>query len=453
MSIPVTEQFANFIVNTDYKAIPEKAIRSAKLHILDTIGVALASVSYPAGQIALANARRLRGSPDVTVWGSSLKTSVSVAAFTNGFLAHSIDFDDWNALLHSGHSSCMVVASALSLGEDTHASGKDLLKAYVLGIEILTQIASGSPDIHKRGFHSTPIFGCMGSVAAAASIVGLTPDKIKAAFGITASGASGIHLQNGTMVKPYHAGNSARNGVEAVLLADAGFTADDAIIENPRGFCDTFFGDGSCNYQSMLNGLGDPFYMESPSLAFKKYPCSTPQFLAADATLHLVEHHNINYEDVSKVELKISPARHNRHYSPSVRSGLHGKFLINYVTAMAVLEGKLVKNSFTDAKVSDPKVQEAFGKVKVIVDSNIPEKGEYCPVTIELKDGTRVSHTATIPRGHPENPVTEAEVLDKFRDNTKDMISQQRCDELITSLMNLEGFSNVQELAKLLISK
>jgi 2-methylcitrate dehydratase PrpD len=279
----------------------------------------------------------------------------------------------------------------------------------------------------------------------------MSADKTRAAFGIAASGAGGLARQQGSMVKPFHAGNAARNGVEAALLADKGFTADDAIIESSRGFCDSFFGEGTCDYDKMLQGLGDPFYLESPGLSFKLHPCGAPQFLAADAMLHLVREHKIQAGEVCNVELRVSPLRYKRHYRPSVQSGLQGKFTINYVCAVALLDGRLEKASFHDAKAKDPKVHETFNKIKVVVDESIPEKGEYCPITIELNDGRRFQYTATIQKGHAKNPLTEDEVLGKFRDNVKETIPPEKAQEIIACVDKLEEIANVRELTKLLL--
>ena len=147
----------------------------------------------------------------------------------------------------------MVVGAALPWRKIIGASGKDLLKAYAFGIEVSYKIAAQAPNLQDRGFHSTPVLGSIGAAVACASLLKLDPAKIKAALGIAASGAGGIHRQQGSMVKPFHAGNSARNGVEAALLAEQGFTADAAIFEAPRGFCDTFFGKDTCDYDKMID--------------------------------------------------------------------------------------------------------------------------------------------------------------------------------------------------------
>lgn len=453
MTPPVTDRYAAFVADTDHSAISAKTLEHAKLHILDTIGAALAARSTPVAAIALEHCQATGGPAEATIWGTKLKTGVAMTAFTNGLLAHALDFDDWDTAAHVGHPSCMVVAAALSLGEKLAVSGREFLTAYVLGIEIAARIAWGSAELRERGFHSTPVFGGMGAAAACARVARLTREQTKAAFGVAASGAGGIHRQQGSMVKPFHAGNAARNGIEAVLLAKRGFTADTAIFESPQGFCETFAGAGGCDFDKMISRLGDPFYLESPGLGLKLYPCSAPQFLAADAALEVVRKHRVDYDDVAKIQVSIPPERYQRHYHPEVRTGLKGKFAINYVVALCVLDGRLERASFTDAKANEARTQEALKKVEVIVDEKIPEPGPYCPVTIELKNGAKPSHTATVAKGHPENPLTEAEVLSKFRDNAREAIAAPQCEELIEHVRRLEALTSVRELTALLVPR
>ena len=200
----------------------------------------------------------------------------------------------------------------------------------------------------------------------------------------------------------------------------------------------------------MIDRLGQPYFLESPGLGLKLHPCSAPQFLAADAALHLKREHNIRFADVAKMEVSIPPLRYQRHYHPEVKTGLRGKFAINYVVALAFLDGKLAIDTFTDAKANEPEVQDALSKVKVIVDETIPEPGPYCPVSVELKDGSRFSYTARIAKGHPENPMTSEEVLGKFRSNAKSVISAKHSEELITAVQNLEKVNNVGIIVDLL---
>jgi 2-methylcitrate dehydratase PrpD len=447
---PVTDRLAQFVTETEFSTIHEQTRANAKLHILDTLGAALAGVDQPAARIALDYCARLGASQEASIWGTAQKASVSTAAFANGLLAHALDFDDWDAFIHAGHPTSMLLGAALSLGEHINASGEELLKAYVLGIEVICKLAANCPNVQDRGFHSTPVWGSLGATVACAGLLKLDSAKLKAALGIAASAAGGIHRQQGSMVKPFHAGNAARNGAEAALLASAGFTADAAILEAPRGFCDTFFGPGQCDYEKMIENIGKPYFLKSPGLGLKWHPCSAPQFLAADAALYLKRKHDIRYEDVAKMEVSIPPLRYARHYAAEVKTGLRGKFAINYVVATCILDGKLELATFTDERVNQPRVQEAFSKVQVICDETIPEPGPYCPVTVELKNGTRLSYTATIAKGDPRNPMTESEVIEKFRGNAKLAVSEKVADELIVTMQRLESLKTVRQITGLL---
>ncbi len=447
---PVTDTFARFVAETDIASISAQTLANAKMHILDTLGVALVGVSTDAPRIVLDYCKRFGDSQESAIWGTRQRSSAPMAAFANGLLAHAIDYDDWEPFIHAGHPSSMIVAAALSLGETIGASGSNFLKAYALGIEVLTKIASAGPNLQERGFHSTPVLGSIGAAVACASLLKLDPAKIKAALGVAASGCGGIHRQQGSMVKPFHAGNSARNGVEAALLAENGFTADPAIFEAPLGFCDTFFGKDTCDYDKMINDIGRPYFLESPGLGLKMHPCSAPQFLAADAALELKHEHRIDFADVASIEVRIPPERYKRHYHAEVRTGLRGKFAINYVVALGILDGRLEIATFTDGKVNQPLVQEALKKVRVIVDESIPEPGPYCPVSVELKDGTRHSHTARLAKGDPRNPLTEDEVLEKFRGNAKPVLSEAQAEELAVMARNLETVENLRQVTCLL---
>ena len=200
----------------------------------------------------------------------------------------------------------------------------------------------------------------------------------------------------------------------------------------------------------MIENIGKPYFLESPGLGLKWHPCSAPQFLAADAALHIKREHNIRYEDVAKMEVSIPPLRYARHYAAEVKTGLRGKFAINYVVALCILDGKLELATFTDEKVNQPRVQEAFSKVHVICDDSIPEPGPYCPVSVVLKNGARHSYTAKIAKGDPRNPMTEAEITEKFHGNARSVISEKQAQEVINAVTELESIGNVKTIVSLL---
>jgi 2-methylcitrate dehydratase PrpD len=200
----------------------------------------------------------------------------------------------------------------------------------------------------------------------------------------------------------------------------------------------------------MIENIGEPYYLATPGMGLKWHPCSAPQFLAADAALHLQREYKINFTDVAQIEVSIPPLRYQRHYSAEVKTGLRGKFTVNFVVAMAFLDGKLDLTTFTDDYVNQPRVQEAFGKVKVIVDESIPEPGKYCPVSVELKDGTRHGYTAKIAKGDPRNPMTEEEIIAKFRANARLTIPEEQSEALIRAVTQLESVDKVKAIVECL---
>ena len=166
--------------------------------------------------------------------------------------------------------------------------------------------------------------------------------------------------------------------------------------------------------------------------------------------MQLKREYRINFSDVAKIEVRIPPLRYEKHYHPEVTTGLRSKFAINYVVALCFLDGKLEIETFTDQKANDPEVQDALKKVNVIRDGSIPEPGPYCPVAVELKDGTRYEHTARLAKGDPRNPMTRDDVLGKFRNNAKSILSQDRTTELIDGITRLDALEDIRIVAALL---
>jgi 2-methylcitrate dehydratase PrpD len=193
----VTDTLARFVAGAQFSTISARACSAAKLHMLDTLGTALAAVSTPVASIAIQYCRGAGGSGEASIWGTNASVSIPTAAFANGLLAHALDYDDWDAYIHAGHPTSMVGSAALTLGEWLGASGKELLAAYIVGIEVIAKLAANAPNLHDRGFHSTPVWGSLGAAVAAARLLRLGPEKITAAIGIAASGCGGIHRQQG----------------------------------------------------------------------------------------------------------------------------------------------------------------------------------------------------------------------------------------------------------------
>ena len=228
-----TESLAQFVVETELRDIPQEAIDTSKLVILDALGVTLAGSLQPAAKIITDYVRDAGAVPRAGVIGTNLRSEASLAALANGTMAFILDYDD------NLHGSTHTLPAALALGEETGTSGKKLLEAYILGRDVCFRLDAaldagrrrnrGGPT--SRGWFAGGTTGTLAAAAAAGKVMGLGAKQMATAFGIAASSTGGLRRNFGSMAKALQTGNAARNGVAAVLLAKRGFTANQNILE------------------------------------------------------------------------------------------------------------------------------------------------------------------------------------------------------------------------------
>jgi len=452
-----TAEIAKFVRDVRPEDLPKEAIRKAKEMFYDTIGVLLSGTLESSGRIATKFAKEQGGNAEASVFPDGFRTSASMAAFINGLLAHNQDFDDWipkgteeeNWPRNAGHVSCVIVPSALALGEKLGASGMSVILAYVIGVEVYNKIAGACGDARARGWHSMAIYGPIGAAAASAKLLNLNEHQIAMAIGIATSAAGGLYFGNTrTFTNAFHSGHAARSGVEASLLVREGFTSNSSMLEFSMGFCDSFLGEGGCDYNKMTRDLGNPFHIVYPGLGIKPYPCAWPTFSTLEGILGLKKEYNIAYEDVDRVEVWVSPHQDKRFNIPEPTSAYHAKFSYNFVGASALLDGRVVRDTFKDEKLKDVKVKEAMGKIKIIVDEKrANESGlSHATVVIRLKNSKEYRKLALVPRGHPKNPLSHNEILAKYRGNVESVLPQDKVQQSINLIEDLENTPNIREL-------
>src|SRR3989304_73499 len=271
-----TEAIAEFVVHTKAENIPAEVYGRAKRHIVDTLGVALASSRGPISAI-LGEVIEGSAEGESSLWNGRGKTKATDAAWVNGTLTHALDFDDGGVALTPMHPSAPVLPAVLALAEARNLSGMDALGAFVVGVEVECKLASLiSLEHYGRGWHATAILGTLGSALASAWLLRLPPAKVRHALGIAASMAGGLQSNFGTMTKPLHAGQAARNGVVAALLAEKGFTANPTALEAEKGMSELYgFGDAVSGLR-LKEALGQPFHFSSPGVSLKRFPTFTP---------------------------------------------------------------------------------------------------------------------------------------------------------------------------------
>ena len=416
----VTSQIAEFAVTADGSTLPDEALHLAERAVTDTIGVILAAThDRTVEAIQAAHRGRLCPGP-ASVLAMGQRTQAVQAALLNGTAAHALDFDDVADGI-KGHPSTVLVPAILAVAQEVQASGRDVLEAYCVGFQIESAIADGMAiDRHyARGWHSTATIGVLAAAAAACRLLGFDVTRTRQALGIAASMAGGSRQNFGTMTKPLHAGMAASDGVLAATLASAGFTADTAQLESPLGYF-ALYGDENNDLSRVATTLSEPWSIVTRGLNVKKFPCCYNTHRAADAVLSLTGE-GLRAEDVASAQVTLEPAGLGPliHHRP--RTGLQGKFSLEYVTAAALLDGKLTLRTFTDEEVQRSEAQDLLARVSV-AESDTPPAGDaswqhaYAAIKVRTRGGKQLECRVDIPRGHAALPLTEEELTAKFTD-------------------------------------
>jgi 2-methylcitrate dehydratase PrpD len=250
------------------------------------------------------------------------------------------------------------------------------------------------------------------------------------------------------MTKPLHAGKAAENGVLSALLAKDGFTASQQILEAKKGFCAAFSGQYELN--RILDDFGQPFEIVSPGIHLKPYPSCLETHSVIEATLFLVESHDIQPEDVESVECGIAPLAVDILIHRNPQTGLQGKFSAPYAVTTALLHRKASLEQFTDQAVRDVRAQAMNQKVNVVAHPEMEKSVQSAIVTIRLKDGREVVKRVDRTTGHPEKPMSLNQILEKYRNCSDSVLDKRRIEESIEKVLHLEKERDVGEMMALL---
>ena len=438
MSSDLTMIIAAYVHGASYDHLPPLAIANAKWSFLDTIGVMLAGSQHQAGRI-IADYVKVSDAKGVsTVIGQHLLTSPELAALANGVMAHALDYDD------HGHASTQSLPVSLALAEARNATGSDLLLAYIVGREVCLHLSEpfdrggweGSGP-KGRGWHSVGIIGSIGATASAAKMLQLTPLSICTAFGIAASLSGGLFANRGTMTKPLHAGNAARNGILAATLAGQGFTADQTIFTAPGGFTEAFHLPAECNLVQGAKTLRDHFHIVKEGLRIKAYPSCSPTHRYIEALRLLKSKYLLTPENVASIVC--TPSKSLLCLYP--RTDLECKFSAAFSLVATLIEGGVTLSNCTEEFLKRDDVQALLAKTSYIDNAGA---GGFIRVKTVYGD---VYEQSLLP---PRDLSTYEEIRDKFFGCSAPVVGDQRAREIEALVSNLEALPSVKSLTKLL---
>ena len=421
----LTNHVCTFITQTKYQDIPAEVIELGKKSILDGLGLALAGSRAETGSISRQYVEQTGvSSGKATIIGSAQRTSPRFAALVNGISIHADDFDDTQLAAARDrvygllmHPTVPVLPAIFALAEQGSMTGKEWMLAYHVGAEVECKIAEAiSPRHYQDGFHTTGTCGPFGSAAACAKLLKFDLSKTLDTFGLAASHSGGLRENFGTMTKPFQAGHAAESGLVSAELVGLGWTAAEQILEADRGFFHAC--GGSYDPSAIMDHLGKPWTFASPGVSLKPYPSGSLTHPAMTELARLIEAHKIEAGQVEKVDVG---ANHNMtttllHHQP--KTGLEGKFSMEFCLAILLLERKAGLGQFSDKMVQRPEVQAMIRRINFYVDPEAESAG-YDKMTsilkIHLKDGSVVSGRADFGKGSPANPMSFDEAATKFR--------------------------------------
>lgn len=431
-----------------YLTSPRPAPSAALMHemkrlLLDYLGVALSGSRTDSGTIAGDVMIALGGSPQATVIGRGDRIPAVHAAFANAISEHSIELDDVDdlALFHHGPP---VVSAALAVAEWQGRSGRELLAAMLDGAEVMTRVSlATNPALRDRGFHTTPTAGVFGAATAAGRLLGLTEEQFVSALALAGAQASGLMEMYGpSMQKRFNPGPTARNGITAALLAQAGFTGTDLIFEGQRGFGAAFA--GGIDTEVLVKGLGTEV---SVAVEYKAYSAARPIHNAIDAAL-LLRARGLVADDVASIVIRRHPDWSNYHRNTSPRTYHEAQVSIEYSTAVALVEGSALPEQYSNENVRRPDLVTLMAKTTVQTDPTLP-KGVSCRVEATTVGGDVLVEQVDDAKGSLLNPMTDEDLAAKFTRLATPVLRDGVAAQIVAAVNDVESLSTLDGLVAL----
>jgi 2-methylcitrate dehydratase PrpD len=409
---------------------------------LNWLGCAVGAAHHEAADAALAAVNILQPAPQATLPGRTEKVDIASAALINGITSHTFDFDDTH-LKTIIHPAGPVASALLALAEHTGASGRALIDALVIGIDVSCRVGNAMyPDHYDRGWHITGSTGTLGAAAGCARLLGLNTQQTAMALGIAASQPVGMREQFGTMTKPFHPGAAARAGLMSALLAQQGFTASPKALEAPRGMMQTV--STKNDWSEITHELGQRFEISFNS--YKPFACGIVIHPSIDACAQL-RVQGVTPEQIERIELKVHSLVLELTGKKEPADGLQAKFSVYHGCAAGLTFGYAAEEEFSDAVVNRADMVALRRKVVATIDDSIDEAS--ADVTAVLKDGSRVHVFVEHAIGSLQNPMTDAHLEAKFHGLSDAVLGLGKTAELIRTCWSLGEAADLRAVAAL----
>jgi 2-methylcitrate dehydratase PrpD len=448
---PIREVLAEFAANLDHDDVPANVRIRAHHHMLDAIGIAMASTRYDFAHKTLVGLRAVAGDGDVPVFGMPASLPMRDAATMNGFLCHGLDYDDTH-IAGIVHPTASVLPAVVSAAAHVGATGREMTTAYIIGVETAARLGMcAKSQFHQVGFHPTGMIGIFGCVLAAGRLMGLNAKQLENAQGLALSMASGSmeFLEDGAWNKRFHPGWAASSAITAAALAKEGFFGATAPYDGRFGLFNAYLGCGPRTAEVDLSlatkGLGSEW--ELLATAIKPYPTCHFTHGAIDAALILREE-IADPATIESITVKVPEGVHKTICEPEAnkkrpRNDYDAKFSVQYLVAAALVRGQLTLAELEPDVLVAPDILALADKVSFADDPESPFPAAYSgEVIIRLADGAEMRHREHINRGAADRPLSNDEILAKFRDNAAMLVNEETIDRQQDALLFLDETEN-----------
>ena len=447
--------------------VPGELLAQMPARLLDILGICVRATTLNTSRAVSRYSQEMGGAPQSTAIGVAVRLPSAEAAFVNGVLAHSLDYDDTH-LPSILHPSASIVPAVIAAAESEEGRDTDISAAIAVGTEVCVRLGMGGFDpvnrqsvFFERGQHATSICGAVGSAAAACRARGLNAETTLHAMAIACSMASGILESNrtGGSVKRLHCGWAARAGVTAAELALRGVTGSETAVEGRFGLLQAFLG-SAARYEMVTEEIGERWFSED--VFFKPYPANHFTHAGIDAALTLRQH-GLRPENVKSATLAVPPPVLRTIGEPltakrSPETGYQAQFSGPYTVAAALCGGSglglgLGLDDFTDALAKSPQRRELMERINVVADPTLLKIYPYqlpAILTVTTGDGRTLTEAKLVNRGGPGMPLSKDELAQKFHNNVSGLLKPASAEEITERLGSSASIGNLSELMSLL---
>ncbi len=437
---PVTQTLAKFVSEHPSRGWSDDVDHEAHRTLMNWLGCAVGAAQHETAVAALGAVQMLQPAPQATVLGRRERVDVASAAMLNGISSHTFDFDDTH-LKTIIHPAGPVASAAFALAEHLGSSGRELIDALVLGIDVSCRVGNAMyPDHYDRGWHITGSTGSVGAAAACARLLKLDVGQTAMALGIAASQPIGVREQFGTMTKPFHPGGAARAGLMSALMAKHGYTSSPRALEAPRGMMQTI--STKNDWSEITSELGQRF--EISFNAYKPFACGIVIHPSIDACARLRER-GVRPEQVERIELRVHSLVLELTGKKEPADGLQAKFSVYHGCAAGLMFGRAAEEEFADDIVNREDMVALRRKVVAVVDDAIDEAA--VDVTAVMTGGGREHVFVEHAVGSLHNPMTQVQLESKFHGMCDAVLGRDRCTALISACWAASEMGDVRALA------